>query len=55
MVDNNSVRLKQFTTNAIGLKSKSQIANNIQIRMSDDQNILATYLLYDGSIACLEI
>jgi hypothetical protein len=55
MVDNNSVRLKQFTTNVIGLKSKSQIANNIQIRMSNDQNILATYLLYDGSIACLEI
>ena len=32
----------------------TQIANNIQIKKSNDPNILATYLLFDGRFACFE-
>jgi hypothetical protein len=32
----------------------TQIPNNIQIRKSNDPNILPTYLLFDGHFACFE-
>jgi len=51
-IDNNPVRSMQFITTVIGLKS--QIPNNIQIRKSNDQNILLTCLLFDSRSACFE-
>jgi hypothetical protein len=33
----------------------TQIANNIQIRKSNDPNILVTYLLVDDRFACFEV